>query len=358
MSLSIRNRFAFYFPAFLLIALSAASFPNRAFSQNCCTVEFQFSFGSEGMGDGEFERPTGIALGPDSIYVSDVDTDRIQVFDTSGNFVAAFGSEGTGAVQFITPTFLVLDSEANTYVSDNFNERVQVISPNNLKLKFQFNVPVPEGIALDSAGNIYVASSNDSVKVYDSTGNLKFSFGKQGSGEGEFNNPMGLALDDSGNIYVADTDNNRIQVFDSTGGFLFKFGSNGSANGQMVGPQDVTVDSLGYIYVSDSLNGRVQIFNSSGQYQSKFNVSNGESLPAGITIDDSGNLYVVDTANDRVDVYSVQQPAPTDGNNGSPGGGCALAGANMINGASSLLALFGYLLIPGMIVVKRRFRRR
>ena len=77
-------------------------------------------------------------------------------------------------------------------------------------------------------------------------------WGSLGSGDGQFNYPNGVAIDSSGNVYVADSDNHRIQKFDSSGGFITKWGSFGSEDGQLNGPSGVAVDSSGNVYVADT----------------------------------------------------------------------------------------------------------
>lgn len=76
----------------------------------------------------------------------------------------------------------------------------------------------PAGIAVTSDGNIYVSDwGNNMIKVFNSSGAYLAgwgnSFGNPGSGPGEFAYPEGLALDAAGNLYVADHDNQRIQIF-------------------------------------------------------------------------------------------------------------------------------------------------
>ena len=78
----------------------------------------------------------------------------------------------------------------------------------------------PNGIAIDLLGNVYVADSkNHRVQIFDNNGNLTGYLGKEGSKrkkshlEGEFNYPMGVAVDIAGNIYVADRKNDRIHRF-------------------------------------------------------------------------------------------------------------------------------------------------
>ncbi|MCI4433590.1 MAG: SBBP repeat-containing protein, partial [Nitrosopumilus sp.] len=68
-------------------------------------------------------------------------------------------------------------------------------------------------------------------------------FGAFGSGDIQLNNPEGIALDSLGNIYVADTSNNRVQKFNSAGVFQLKFGTSGSGNGQFSSPIGIALDS-------------------------------------------------------------------------------------------------------------------
>ena len=63
------------------------------------------------------------------MYVADSYHDRVQKFDSSGNFITAWGSDGSGAGQFDNPTGLAVDSQGNVYVADLGNDRVQVWAP-------------------------------------------------------------------------------------------------------------------------------------------------------------------------------------------------------------------------------------
>lgn len=73
---------------------------------------------------------------------------------------------------------------------------------------------------------------------------------------------MGIAVDSAGNIYVSDSFNNRIQTFNSLFQFQLAWGTAGDQPGEYNQPSGVAVDSLGNVYVADNFNHRVQKFNS------------------------------------------------------------------------------------------------
>jgi DNA-binding beta-propeller fold protein YncE len=64
------------------------------------------------------------------VYVADSDNNRIQKFSSDGTFITAWGSEGTGNGQFSSPYGIAIDSAGNVYVSEEGNDRIQVFAPN------------------------------------------------------------------------------------------------------------------------------------------------------------------------------------------------------------------------------------
>ena len=207
-------------------------------------VCFDESFGSSGSGDGRFDIPTDLAIDKnnDDIYVVDSDNNRIQKFDSSGDYDnLEFGSS---------------NSSDDEYLGN------------------------PTGIAIHKESDyIYVAdSSTDSISVFDDDGDFKFNFGSRGGSDDEFENPSGLVIDDSMNVlYVADTDNNRIQMFQLTDGsscpsgtdeiesrevcFIDNFGSSGSGDGRFNEPSGLAFDEdNNLLYVADTDNDRIQVF--------------------------------------------------------------------------------------------------
>src|SRR5207249_10726578 len=84
------------------------------------------AWGSFGTGNGQFINPYGVAAdGSNNIYVTDYSNNRIQKFDSAGNFILGWGSPGTANGQFTNPTGIVVDALGNVYVSDSSNNRIE-----------------------------------------------------------------------------------------------------------------------------------------------------------------------------------------------------------------------------------------
>ena len=140
------------------------------------------SLGSRGNGKGEFNAPSYIALDPagGSFWVSDTNNDRLQKFASSGTWlmeIASWGGEDEGG---------------KGHKADGFNK--------------------PQGIAVDSAGNLWAADANNNRALkFSATGQFLLEL-KAG-----FNKPHGLALEARANLYVADRNNDRILKFSPEG---------------------------------------------------------------------------------------------------------------------------------------------
>jgi sugar lactone lactonase YvrE len=118
-----------------------------------------------GSGDGQFNEARGMAFdSAGNLYIADMQNARIQVYNSSNEYVAQFGSYGSGDGEFIQPQLLTIDGDDNIIVSDNGNHRVQVFySDRTFKLKFGTfgqalgDLYYPGSVAVDSTNNIYVA---------------------------------------------------------------------------------------------------------------------------------------------------------------------------------------------------------
>jgi tetratricopeptide (TPR) repeat protein/streptogramin lyase len=255
-----------------------------------------------------------------NVYVTQIGVnEKVQKFDSSGNFITEWGSAGHGDGQFSAVAGIAVDSSGNVYVVDssgfkgNGNRIEKFDSSGNFITKWgttghgdgQFKSPL--GIAVDSSGNVYVADrGNHRIQKFDSSGNFITKWGSYGLADGQFQNPYAVGVDSSGNVYVNDFVLGKIQKFDSSGNFITEWGSVGTGDGQMRGVYSIAVDSSGNVYVADSKNGRIQKFDSSGNFITKWGSGyyQPHTSPGYLAVGSSGNVYVTEFANKRITVFA------------------------------------------------------
>jgi len=197
---------------------------------------------------------------------------------------------------------------------------------------------LPEGVAVDAAGNVYVADTyNHRIRKISTNGEVSTIAGGSTSGSrdgaatenAQFNYPTGLALDSSGNVYVADQRNNLIRKISTNGqvstiaggsqGFLDAAGR----SAQFHYPTGLAVDSSGNIYVADQFNNRIRkIAPAEGESDRVVSTIAGSTQgsddgagtaakfyhPTGVALDSSGNIYVADYNN-----HLIRKIAPAEG---------------------------------------------
>ena len=232
------------------------------------------TIGSCGSGDGQFRSPHGVAVGhAHCILVTDYSNHRIQMFSREGEFVNSVGTSGRGGpLEFNCPTGIACGPEA-------------------------------------CGSKIYVTDENHRVQILNSDLTYSGTFGREGSGRGQFCYPSDVTCDLSGRVYVADSYNHRIQIFTPEGLFLGSFGrrGEGGAGDKLSFPASVAVDADGLIYVSDCNNHKVCVFSSEGVFVRSFG-GKGKRVgelrgPHGIAVDRSGVVYVCDTTNQRIQAF-------------------------------------------------------
>jgi DNA-binding beta-propeller fold protein YncE len=167
---------------------------------------------------------------------------------------------------------VAVDAAGNVYVADTDNHRVQKFAPDGRPLaQWDTGQSLAMDVAVDREGQIYVAENPvcvrrgpclggaSGIQKIGPSGEVLSRWETEGSGAGEFHSPRGMAVDGAGNVYVADTNNHRIQKLSPSGQPLAQWGIRGNGGpGALNLPQGVAVDAAGGVYVADTDNGRVQ----------------------------------------------------------------------------------------------------
>ena len=176
------------------------------------------------IGKGVLQRPTGIAVNPDTSELIVVDTKLATIFRYDLNnhqLKGQFGGRGSADGQLNYPTHVCVTGDGNIFVTDALNFRIQVFSAEGRFLK-KFGsagdnpgyFARPRGVAVDSDGNIYVVDGLfDNIQMFDKDFRLLMAFGGPGNGYGQFWLPAGIYIDPNDTIYISDNYNKRVQIF-------------------------------------------------------------------------------------------------------------------------------------------------
>jgi DNA-binding beta-propeller fold protein YncE len=214
-------------------------------------------------------KPVGIAVHPDGrIFVPDTHYHRVMVFTRDGETLASFGSEGVGEGQFRLPTDVAFDAKGFIYVSEyQGNDRITKWSP-ELRFVTAFGVePIagkrltrPTGLDIDSEQTLWVADAcNHRIVRLSLDGQVLSTFGEFGSDPGQMRYPYDLCVTPEDELLVCEYEGNRLQWFSKDGRSLRVWGRSGRAVGELFAPWGATYGPQGRVYVVDSLNSRVQI---------------------------------------------------------------------------------------------------
>ncbi len=238
-------------------------------------------------GEGTFNRPHGLHIGPgDTLYLSDDCDHTVKKYTAGGELLMTLGTSGehsdTGMTDF--------DYRQVTHGSAPFY--------------------YPTNVALDGEGSLYITDGYGNARVhkFSAEGALLLSWGEPGEGPGQFNLPHGIAIDSNGRVYVADRENSLVQIFQPNGEFITEWTDTSR-------PMQVFIDSRDNVFVADvgrkvglfpwqeagpsPVGGRVSIFNLDGELQARWGGGENPGTPGDflaphdIWIDSDGSLSSV-----------------------------------------------------------------
>ena len=303
--------------------------------------------------------PSAVAIDRAGIlYIADVGSNRVRRVDANGIIttvagtgVVGYGGDNGPAVDALLngPTGLALDRAGNLYIADSSNRCIRRVDASGIITTVagsdtfaendtgyigdggpavQALLMRPSGVALDNAGNLYIADTWDHrIRRVDASGIITTIAGTGGGGFGGDNgpavkallrSPSGIALDNAGNLYIAGLYSNRIRRVDASGiittiaGSDYGFSGDGGPAIQALlkYPDDVAVDGAGNLYIADSHNHRIRRVDASGIITTiagtgvgGFSGNNGPAvdaqldLPTSVALDGAGNLYIADSYN-------------------------------------------------------------
>jgi len=341
-------------------------------SGNITTVAGSGAYGFTGDGQAatgaEIGFPYGLAVdGSGNLYITDISHEIVRKVDTSGIITTVAGSGTTGysgdgqaatSAKLYYPTALAVDASGNLYIADRYNYRIRMVSGGTITTvagtgtccysgdggkATSANLGTPVGVALDSAGNLYIADSSTSrirmvsggiITTVAGTGTAGFSGDGGRATSANLYNPLGVAVDASGNLYIPDVDNERIRVVSKAGIVnTLVGGAIGDGGLGVFGffnqPLGVARDAAGNTYIADSYNNRVRKIAANGVITTVAGTgalgfldnvpATGAKLsyPTGVAVDGSGNLYIADVNNYRVRKVDASGNITTVAGNGT-----------------------------------------
>lgn len=313
-----------------------------------------------------FNGPSGLALdSANNLYVADTTNNTLRKISPSGSVSTLAGLsgrsssvDGKGATARFEEPYAVATDGSNVYVADATDHSIRKISADGtvttlagkagsfgstdgVGASARFNAP--HGIAVDSAGEVYIAdTSNSAIRKISAAGvvsTIAGAAGMRGSLDAtgtaaRFSSPWGIAVDSFGNLFVVDTEVSTLRKITPDGVVTTLAGSprlNGLVNGtgaaaRFLVPYDVAVDTSGNIYVSDHGNHVIRKVTASGVvttlagsgtagYADGTGAAALFKFPSGLTVDSAGNVYVADTDNQVIRKITPAGEVTTVGGN-------------------------------------------
>jgi uncharacterized protein (TIGR03437 family) len=340
----------------------------------------------------QLDLPYGLAVDADGyLYIADLYNNRVRRVSPAGIIETYAGSNGEGSsgdggpatsAQMLSPRNVALDSAGNLYISEFAAHRVRKVTPSGTITTAAgtgiagfggdggpataAQLAFPAGLALDGAGNLYIADSqNQRIRKVLSNGAIVTVIG--GSTAITLLTPSAVAVDASGGLLVADT-LPTVHELTAAGKWIAAAGTSsagfsgdgGTATAaQLTEPLDLSIDSSGHLYIADlhrlrEVDTRNVIHTIAGANY-LYGIGDGGAaaaaelyLPSAVTLDAAGNLYIADTGTNRVRQVSPSGTIATFAGTGvaAPGGEATPAvSTSLMTPTAVAIDPFGNLLI-------------
>jgi len=308
-------------------------------------------------------RPRGIHKNSaGNVYIADRSNHQIRYVDAVSDNIYAVAGVGTVSgyncnncnpltARLDSPQGVFIDGSGNVYIADTSNHIVRkVIAGGNIVnvagtpgtqgssgdggAATSARLRSPGDVALDNAGNIYIADTGNCkirkvdavtsfISTYAGTGTCGYNGNGGSATSTRLKSPRQLAFDSAGNLYVADTSNNRIRKIDKITGIVTTVAGGGAGgdgglavNAQLNAPEGIAVNQFGTLYIADSSNNRIRkvdaatgIISAHAGTGSQGNTGDGGLATSAllnrprrvIAYDDvDGHIIIADTNNNRI----------------------------------------------------------
>jgi len=353
--------------------------------------------------------------GAGNLYIADNGNNRVRRVSPSGIITTVAGNGQSGyfgdggqaiSAQLSAPYSVAVDGTGNLFIADYSNNRVRRVSPNGIITTVAGNgqsgysgdggpatsaqLDHPYGVAVDAAGNLFIADKNNSLVRRVSPNGIITTVAGNGqsgySGDGgpassaQLGSPVGLAVDGAGNLFVADHGNYVVRKISASGiittvagmgGQPGVYGDGGPAtSAQLLDPYGVALDAAGNLFIADRYRVRkvssgvittiAGSFNPLFSYPEEDGSYYGDGGPAtnasffalGVAVDAAGKIYVADGLNGAIRLLTptTAAPPPTINSNGvvdaagyrasvAPGGIASAFGAALASGTANSAVL-------------------
>ena len=299
----------------------------------------------------ELYLPSAVAVDSGgNVYIADTENERIrEVYAATGTIATIVGTGAFGLSEYggpaigftlSSPEGIAVERSGNIYIADSSarliledyvaTETVATIAGNGYYGYSGDGGPAtsatfddPLGVALDDAGNLYIADSQNNAirELYAATGTIATiagngNFGYSGDGgpatSAELTVPDAVALDSAGNLYIADTGNNVIRELYAATGTIATIAGNGvrgssgdggpATSAELYVPNGLAVDGAGNVYLPAHLRWGIRkvdaatgiITTIAGNGSGGESADNPQFFAYGLAVDNAGNLYICD----------------------------------------------------------------